>query len=38
MSRARKVTVFALAAGVIGWCWVNRNYFLGHWAMRHSSD
>lgn len=38
MSRAQKITVLALTAGIIGWCWKNRGWFLGQWAMRHAND
>ncbi len=38
MARTRKLTVVVLAAGFIGWCWRNRGWFLGQWAMRHVND
>lgn len=38
MSRARKIVVVALAAGAVGWCWRNKDWFLGMWAMRHAND
>lgn len=38
MSRALKILVFALTAGAIGWCWKNRDWLLGQWAMRHAND
>jgi len=38
MPRVRKILFIALTAGIIGWCWRNRGWFLGLWVMRHAND
>jgi hypothetical protein len=32
MSRARKITVFALIVAIVGWCWGYRGWFWYMWA------
>jgi hypothetical protein len=38
MSRARKITVVALVAGILGLAWKGRGWILGWWAMSHAND
>lgn len=38
MSRVRKITVVAVAVGIVGLCWKGRGWILGWWAMRHANE